>query len=69
MAEEVRLPKWCEQKHLEFLDELREDGITNMYGAVPYLIKEYPELDDTTAGKILSYWMMTFPKRHKGETR
>ena len=29
------------EEHKEFLDELRESGVTNMFGAVPYLQEEY----------------------------
>ena len=36
-------PKFITEEHLEYLDELRESGITNMYGARPYLINEFPE--------------------------
>ena len=31
-----------EQEHLDYLDELRESGITNMFGARPYLMQSYP---------------------------
>lgn len=50
-----------------YLDELRESGVTNMYGARPYLQQEF-DLDKKVAGEILSEWMRTFGTRHpKGE--
>jgi hypothetical protein len=45
---------------LEYLDDLRESGITNMFGGVEYLLNEFPELGKTDARKVLSYWMETF---------
>ena len=53
-------PEYVKNEHLEYLDDLRESGITNMYGARPYLIEEYPVLDEKTAGYILGYWMERF---------
>jgi hypothetical protein len=58
------------QEHLEFLDDLRESGDTNMYGAGPYLDAEFPDLNDgrpshhssDMARKILVYWMESFGK-------
>jgi len=49
-----------EDEHLEFLDDLRESGDTNMFGARPYLMENYPELSKADAGHVLSYWMETF---------
>ena len=50
---------------LVYLDELRESGVTNMFGARPYLADNfYPVLDDKWAGKVLAYWMQTFSERH-----
>ena len=51
-------------EHLEYLDDLRESGDTNMFGARPYLLSEFPELTKQEAGKILLYWMETFGERH-----
>ena len=57
-------PQNCTEEHLEYLDELRDSGITNMYGARPYLKDDFPELTDKEAGAILYYWMDTFPERY-----
>jgi hypothetical protein len=47
-------------EYKEFLDDLRESGITNMFGAVPYLIKSFPYLSRKEASDILKEWMETF---------
>ena len=51
------------QEQLDFLDILRESGITNMFGATIYLQAEYPELTKKRAKDILIYWMETFGER------
>jgi len=51
------------QEYFEYLDELRESGETNMFGARPYLMEEF-NLDREEARKILSEWMRTFSERH-----
>lgn len=43
-----------------FLNALRESGITNMFGAGPYLRKAYPEIDKREASKIVTSWMQHF---------
>lgn len=52
------------KKYFEYLDQLRESGETNMFGAVPYLQAEFPELehDRSRAVEILRAWMNS----HKG---
>jgi len=58
-------PEFVTEEHLEFLDELRESGKTNMFGARPYLHKAFKELrKDDKAQKTLLYWMHTFSERH-----
>lgn len=49
---------------LEFLDDLRDSGETNMFGAAPYLREEFPHLDREGARKVLTHWMETFSERH-----
>jgi len=46
-----------------FLDALRESGVTNMFGASPYIAKEF-EVDSEQSRKLLVEWMETFEKRH-----
>jgi len=51
---------------LEYLDDLRESGVTNMYGASPYLEEQF-DLGHKAAGDVLIYWMRTFSERHRVE--
>ena len=53
-------PEACLNEHLEFLDELRESGDTNMFGARPYLQREFHSLTSEESAAILGYWMQTF---------
>ena len=46
-----------------FLDRLRESGITNMFGAGPY-VEEYFDLKRRVAGDLVIKWMTTFEDRH-----
>ena len=48
-----------EQKYFNYLDVLRESGVTNMFGAVPYLQAEFG-LNAVDAKKILISWMKQF---------
>lgn len=62
-VDEVLKPEGLTNEHLEYLDELRESGVTNMFGAAPYLEIGF-DIDTATARKYLSYWMKTFSDRH-----
>lgn len=55
------------ETYFKYLDNLRESGVTNMYGARPYLMGMYPELTTVLAVAILSEWMKTFAERHRSE--
>ena len=48
-----------EKKYKVYLDNLRESGETNMFGATPYLQNKFG-LDKKEAREILSEWMGTF---------
>ena len=52
------------EEMFEFLDDLRDSGITNMFGAGPYLREEFPHLDRDTARDVVVLWMKTFSERH-----
>ncbi len=65
----TELPKYVKVEHLEFLDALRESGGTNMFKAVPYILREFPETGELRASKILSYWMKTWGDRHPKRRR
>jgi hypothetical protein len=46
--------------YFQYLDELCESGATNMFGARPYLMEEFPELKEDRgkeAMAILQEWM------------
>lgn len=43
-----------------YLEDLRRSGVTNMYGAVPYLMDAFPELSKGEAVVILSDWMKNY---------
>jgi hypothetical protein len=56
-------PEFVTDDHLEYLDELRESGVTNMYGAGAYIEREF-ELSPDESRKVVTYWMHTFNERH-----
>ena len=51
------------EDYFKYLDELRESGETNMFGARPYLVEEF-DLEEKEAQAILVEWMKTYGKRH-----
>ena len=50
------------QKYFDYLELLRESGVTNMLGAVPYLQREFPELaiDRERARSIHRAWLDSY---------
>ena len=50
------------KEYMVFLDSLRKSGITNMFGAAPYLSEEFEELSIREARNVLTYWMENFGK-------
>jgi hypothetical protein len=48
-----------EQEVLEFLDIVRTTGVTNMFGATPYIEAEF-DLDKKESRRLLSLWMKNF---------
>ena len=57
----IELPK--EEQVFEFLDDLRESGVTNMYGASPY-IREAFDVTRYEANRLLTKWMETYSERN-----
>lgn len=53
-------PEYVEDDMLVFLDDLRESGETNMFGARPYVLAAFPELTEKEAARVVTYWMQTF---------
>ncbi len=43
----------------QFLNDLRDSGVTNMFGAAPYLQKEFG-IDQKSAREVLANWMQSF---------
>jgi hypothetical protein len=48
-------------EHKRFLDDLRESGDTNMFGAAPYVQEEFG-VTRAEARAIVSAWMASFGK-------
>lgn len=48
-------PKFVADEHLTYLDDLRESGTTNMFGARPFLMEVFPDLSDKEAAAVLGY--------------
>lgn len=46
-------------KYWLFLEKLRKSGVTNMYGATPYLQEEF-DISSKDAIKILTDWMQKY---------
>tara|TARA_R110002110_G_scaffold44995_1_gene138001 strand:+ start:104 stop:286 length:183 start_codon:yes stop_codon:yes gene_type:complete len=46
--------------YFAYLVDLRDSGITNMWGAAPYLEKVFPELTKAEASKVLVLWIESF---------
>lgn len=57
-------PDYVNDEHLEFLDNLRETGVTNMFGAGRYIEVKFG-IDKDTAGNILGYWMDSFGREDR----
>jgi hypothetical protein len=45
------------REYYNYLEKLRKSGDTNMFGAVAYLLKEFPELSKEEALEILVTWI------------
>lgn len=48
-----------EKEVFNYLNHLRETGVTNMFGAVLYIEKEF-ELSKSESRKLLTLWMENF---------
>lgn len=56
---------WEWKEYFIFLNVLRESGITNMFGAVPYLV-QHCEIGERLASKVLAHWMENFAEIQEG---
>lgn len=56
------------EKYYQYLDDLRDNGITNMFGAASYLasylVDEF-DLEPEEASKILVEWTKSYGERHE----
>ena len=50
-----------EKEVFDFLENLRESGVTNMFGASPYLSEQFG-FDIREAKKVLVYWFNNYDK-------
>ena len=57
-------PLFISDAHLTYLDNLRESGVTNMFGASIYIEEEFG-LPPKISSSILKYWMLTFGKEDR----
>lgn len=60
----VTRPDFLTDDMLTYLDDLRESGATNMFGAGPY-VEDAFDLDSKRAREVVVYWMKTFGERHR----
>lgn len=58
------------KQYFEYLNALRDSGVTNMYGATPFLQEKFPELrhDPRRAREILVAWMESFSEGQGDES-
>ena len=53
-----------EKEVLEYLNILRDSGVTNMLGAIPYIQDEF-DLDKKESRRLLLLWMANFNNESK----
>jgi len=56
---------WEWKEYFIFLNMLRETGITNMFGASPYLV-EHCGINRRLAHQVLAHWMENFKEIQEG---
>lgn len=54
-------PEIYTDEHKKYLDELRDSGVTNMFGADRYVVSKF-DLTIDEARDIVTYWMKSFGK-------
>jgi len=65
--ENTRLATDAEREALEFLNELRITGVTNMFGAGPFIEAEFG-VTRQEAARLLNLWMANFNEEGNYET-
>ncbi len=53
------------EPYYQMLEAIRKSGITNMFGAAPYLKELCPELSRDEAKEILCNWMSNYNELNK----
>lgn len=53
------------EAYYTILERIRQSGITNMFGAAPYLKEFCPELSRKEADEILCNWMRNYNELNK----
>jgi len=56
-----------EKKVLQFLNDLRDSGTINMFGARPYVVEVFG-IPKNEAGELLTLWMKNFNNKANYET-
>ena len=49
-----------DKQYYDVLEEIRKSGITNMFGAAPYLQARFPGLTESEAKEIILDWMQNY---------
>lgn len=53
------------EDYYETLEAIRKSGITNMFGAAPYLREFHPELSVKESNEILCNWISNYNELNK----
>lgn len=53
------------ESYYNILEAIRKSGVTNMFGATPYLREFCPELSREEAKEILGNWMANYDELNK----
>jgi len=59
----IHRPSYVTDEHLDYLDELQESAVTNMYGSASYLEAEF-KMKRNHAKETVLYWMHSYDERH-----
>jgi hypothetical protein len=66
MSQKTRKATTLELHACNYLNDLRESGVTNMFGAVPFIQQKF-NLDRKESTRILSVWMTNFNEESEYE--
>jgi len=60
----IHRPSYVTDEHLEYLDELQESAVINMYGSGKYLEAGF-SVTRNQAKEIVQYWMNSYDERNE----